>query len=89
MDQARQGTAAATGLPLECFYINKLFLSSSASHFIPSPQVSFDSCSDGASKHYSCSVFADRRPRTVSMTVLVIVEMFNALNNLSENQSLL
>ncbi|KOM42214.1 hypothetical protein LR48_Vigan04g241200 [Vigna angularis] len=38
---------------------------------------------------YPCSIFDDRHPSTVSMTVLVVVEMFNALNNLSENQSLL
>lgn len=38
---------------------------------------------------YSCDIFNDRHPSTVSMTVLVVVEMFNALNNLSENQSLL
>ncbi|XP_010544013.1 PREDICTED: calcium-transporting ATPase 3, endoplasmic reticulum-type [Tarenaya hassleriana] len=37
---------------------------------------------------YPCSVFEDRHPSTVAMTVLVVVEMFNALNNLSENQSL-
>lgn len=37
---------------------------------------------------YPCSIFEDRHPSTVSMTVLVVVEMFNALNNLSENQSL-
>ena len=34
---------------------------------------------------YSCSVFLSRHPRTISMSVLVVVEMFNALNNLSEN----
>eukprot|EP00475_Leptophrys_vorax_P007402 TRINITY_DN14688_c1_g2_i1.p1 TRINITY_DN14688_c1_g2~~TRINITY_DN14688_c1_g2_i1.p1 ORF type:complete len:340 (+),score=41.28 TRINITY_DN14688_c1_g2_i1:140-1021(+) len=49
--------------------------------------VTFDSCVD--SSGHSCSVFLDLRPRTVSMSVLVVVEMFNALNNLSENQSLL
>ncbi|CAH2038415.1 unnamed protein product, partial [Thlaspi arvense] len=38
---------------------------------------------------YPCSIFEDRHPSTVAMTVLVVVEMFNALNNLSENQSLL
>uniref|UniRef100_A0A1J3JF24 Calcium-transporting ATPase n=1 Tax=Noccaea caerulescens TaxID=107243 RepID=A0A1J3JF24_NOCCA len=38
---------------------------------------------------YPCNIFEDRHPSTVAMTVLVVVEMFNALNNLSENQSLL
>ncbi|XP_018463140.1 calcium-transporting ATPase 3, endoplasmic reticulum-type-like [Raphanus sativus] len=38
---------------------------------------------------YPCSIFEDRHPSTVAMTILVVVEMFNALNNLSENQSLL
>ncbi|CAH9077838.1 unnamed protein product [Cuscuta epithymum] len=48
----------------------------------------FDSCSMRETS-YSCSIFSDRHPSTISMTVLVVVEMFNALNNLSENQSLL
>ncbi|KAG6502482.1 hypothetical protein ZIOFF_034761 [Zingiber officinale] len=50
--------------------------------------VNFDSCSTRETS-YPCSIFDDRHPSTVSMTVLVVVEMFNALNNLSENQSLL
>ncbi|WOK95600.1 calcium-transporting ATPase 3, endoplasmic reticulum-type isoform X1 [Canna indica] len=49
--------------------------------------VNFDSCSSRATS-YPCSIFDDHHPSTVSMTVLVVVEMFNALNNLSENQSL-
>eukprot|EP01023_Acetabularia_acetabulum_P010219 TRINITY_DN14679_c0_g1_i2.p1 TRINITY_DN14679_c0_g1~~TRINITY_DN14679_c0_g1_i2.p1 ORF type:complete len:763 (-),score=149.08 TRINITY_DN14679_c0_g1_i2:266-2374(-) len=36
-----------------------------------------------------CSVYNDQHPSTISMSVLVIVEMFNALNALSENGSLL
>nr|XP_009629607.1 calcium-transporting ATPase 3, endoplasmic reticulum-type-like isoform X1 [Nicotiana tomentosiformis] len=50
--------------------------------------MNFDSCSTREA-NYPCSIFSDRHPSTVSMTVLVVVEMFNALNNLSENQSLL
>ncbi|KAF6136882.1 hypothetical protein GIB67_018921 [Kingdonia uniflora] len=50
--------------------------------------IKFDTCSTRETT-YSCSIFDDRHPSTVSMTVLVVVEMFNALNNLSENQSLL
>lgn len=50
--------------------------------------VNFDTCSTRETT-YPCSIFANRHPSTVSMTVLVVVEMFNALNNLSENQSLL
>mmetsp|Transcript_35412 Transcript_35412/g.67767 ORF Transcript_35412/g.67767 Transcript_35412/m.67767 type:complete len:1022 (+) Transcript_35412:120-3185(+) len=48
----------------------------------------FDSCVEGEHA-YSCKVFHDRRPSTISMSVLVVVEMFNALNALSENNSLL
>ncbi|XAR48434.1 Calcium-transporting ATPase [Bertholletia excelsa] len=50
--------------------------------------MNFDSCSTRETS-YPCSIFQDRHPSTVAMTVLVVVEMFNALNNLSENQSLL
>ncbi|KAL5740016.1 hypothetical protein ACOSP7_028899 [Xanthoceras sorbifolium] len=50
--------------------------------------MNFDSCSKRQTT-YLCSIFEDRHPSTVSMTVLVVVEMFNALNNLNENQSLL
>ena len=58
------------------------------------PQISwhefthFEECVEGKMP-YSCAVFKDRRPSTISMSVLVLVEMFNALNALSENNSLL
>jgi len=48
----------------------------------------FQSCVDGDRPH-PCSVFADPRASTISMSVLVMVEMFNALNALSEDGSLL
>lgn len=47
----------------------------------------FQHCEPG--KGVDCTVFKDRHPSTISMSVLVIVEMFNALNALSENCSLL
>ncbi|GJX76564.1 calcium-transporting ATPase 3, endoplasmic reticulum-type protein isoform X1 [Tanacetum coccineum] len=50
--------------------------------------MNFDSCLKRETT-YPCSIFSDRHPSTVAMTVLVVVEMFNALNNLSENQSLM
>jgi len=36
-----------------------------------------------------CAIFHDARPATVSLSILVTIEMFNAMNALSENQSLL
>jgi len=37
----------------------------------------------------SCEIFFDLRPKTVALSVLVTIEMLNALNALSENESLL
>lgn len=54
--------------------------------------VGFHTCAAGVTSFgngYGCEVFAHRGASTVAMTVLVMVEMFNALNALSENQSLL
>jgi Ca2+ transporting ATPase len=36
-----------------------------------------------------CSIFHDNNPNTVALSVLVTIEMFQALNSLSENSSLL
>ncbi|KAH8853993.1 Sarcoplasmic/endoplasmic reticulum calcium ATPase 2 [Schistosoma japonicum] len=40
-------------------------------------------------KGVDCSVFSSPKPMTMALSVLVLIEMFNALNSLSENQSLL
>ncbi|CAH8292615.1 unnamed protein product [Schistosoma turkestanicum] len=40
-------------------------------------------------KGVDCGVFASPKPMTMALSVLVLIEMFNALNSLSENQSLL
>ena len=38
---------------------------------------------------YDCHVMESLTPKTVSLSILVVVEMFNALNAISENESLL
>merc|ERR1711962_1419767 len=37
----------------------------------------------------SCSIFRDLHPMSMALSVLVTIEMLNALNSVSENQSLL
>jgi Ca2+ transporting ATPase len=55
--------------------------------------VNFHHCKAGqgifANFAHGCDIFHDARPSTVSLSVLVTIEMFNAMNALSENQSLL
>ncbi|CAF1095097.1 unnamed protein product [Adineta ricciae] len=40
-------------------------------------------------ENIDCSIFEDPHPMTMALSVLVTIEMLNALNSLSENQSLL
>ncbi|GMH35164.1 hypothetical protein BSKO_03032 [Bryopsis sp. KO-2023] len=47
----------------------------------------FQDCVEGSAS-YSCKIFQDPTPSTMSVSILVMVEMFNALNALSENSSL-
>lgn len=58
------------------------------------PQITWDqlvshySCDGEVRPGLPCTIFSDYRPSTVSLSVLVTIEMFNAFNSLSENQSL-
>ena len=59
----------------------------SVSHYVrPFPQ-----CSGGGDEFHGidCAVFNDPHPMTMALSVLVTIEMLNALNSVSENQSLL
>lgn len=40
------------------------------------------------SEEFTCKVFADPHPMTMALSVLVTIEMLNAFNSVSENQSL-
>ncbi|XP_065663650.1 sarcoplasmic/endoplasmic reticulum calcium ATPase 2 isoform X2 [Hydra vulgaris] len=61
------------------------------------PQMSFYQLShhmqcSSTSEHFvgiSCNIFKDLHPMTMALSVLVTIEMLNALNSVSENQSLL
>ncbi|XP_015789622.1 calcium-transporting ATPase sarcoplasmic/endoplasmic reticulum type [Tetranychus urticae] len=44
---------------------------------------------DEAFANVDCAIFRDPHPMTMALSVLVTIEMLNALNSLSENQSLL
>ena len=41
------------------------------------------------SGEWTCAVFGDPHPMTMALSVLVTIEMLNALNSVSENQSLI
>lgn len=40
-------------------------------------------------KGVDCHIFSDPHPMTMALSVLVTIEMLNAMNSLSENQSLI
>ncbi|GAB1608058.1 sarcoplasmic/endoplasmic reticulum calcium ATPase 1 [Argonauta hians] len=44
---------------------------------------------EGRFKGVDCDIFESSEPKTMALSVLVVIEMLNALNSLSENQSLL
>ncbi|KAG5034024.1 hypothetical protein JHK87_008934 [Glycine soja] len=83
-----EGKNAYVGLATVAGFIWWFVYSDSGPKLPYTELMNFDTCPTRETT-YPCSIFDDRHPSTVSMTVLVVVEMFNALNNLSENQSLL
>ncbi len=63
-------------------------------YYAAGPQLTYwqlthwSSCSAEWGVSVDCAIFRDLRPKTVALSVLVTIEMFNALNALSERESL-